>query len=441
MNNTYNNKNYNSGYDRPSYSTTKKKTVSSASKSTKTSSTRMARAKKRRNAMIRLIAVVLLVIIGITIGIIALVSNRTPDCYQLTQSSITMYYSSRAVILKDEAGYSYPSGSTVVSRVADGTYVQAGDEIAVVRTEGFNDDWYAQLEIARRNTIDYLMRSINDTEGTLASAIDVLDLRIEELTAQMIREAAYNPSSYKEYSGKITKLNAEKKTLALDLLGSDPQISDYLNKETIIEEKIESCTQHIIALRSGIISYNSDGYANLYNYDDMESFTHGNLDKILANESTLSISRTRMASDYYISDMSRCYLSIYGTGNDFQYLNVNDEAIIRINQIPQTATIKKVEQTEGGAFLVFEPMGDFTNLYRDRVLDITIQKTWNGLVLPKEHIVKKKDQVGVYVYDEEEKKKTFVPISVAAENDTVVILDTSSIDNVFTKGVLIVKQK
>ena len=37
-------------------------------------------------------------------------------------------------------------------------------------------------------------------------------------------------------------------------------------------------------------------------------------------------------------------------------------------------------------------------------------------------------------------KKTFAPIEVLAENDNVVILDTSSVDNVFTQGTLIVKQ-
>ena len=71
-------------------------------------------------------------------------------------------------------------------------------------------------------------------------------------------------------------------------------------------------------------------------------------------------------------------------------------------------------------------------------MTVTVQKTWTGLVIPKEHIVRKQDRNGVYVY--EDGKKRFEPIDILSENDEVVVLNTDSVNNVFKRGMLIVKQ-
>ena len=384
--------------------------------------------------------VALLLIIAVVVVIVVGVSSKEPDCYELNRSSITIFEDAKALLIKNERGYSYPDDVTIVSRVQDGTFVNAGDEIAVIRTSNFNDDWYAQLEIARRNTVNYMLERLGDDNEILKNALLVIDEQIKSISDEMVTTLAYAPERYNEYSEKLHSLYIEKRDMVLEVFGTDENIADYLNKEQIIQDKINSCTQSIYALKTGIISYNTDGYANLYNYSNIDSVTKTAFDNIFEDNCSVSIKNSRTSCDYYISDMTKCYIVLEGTGNALKYLQVNDEAIIRLNSdaLQYIATVYKSEHNGTSSFIAVEPTGSFPELYRTRTLEVTVQKTWSGLVVPKEHIVKNKDQTGVYIYADG--KKTFAPIEVLAENDNVVILDTSSVDNVFTQGTLIVKQ-
>lgn len=382
-----------------------------------------------------------LAVIVIAIIVIASISPKEPDCYELNSSSITIYEAADAVLIKNERGYSYPEGATIISRVADGTYVDTGDLIAVVRTSGFNEDWYAQLEIARRNTVNYMLERLSDQNDTLQNALAVIDAQIESVSEEMISVVSYEPSSYAEYSASLRTLYIEKRDMILEVFGTDNTITDYLNKEQIIQDKIDSCIQNIYALKTGMISYNSDGYANLYNYDAIDSVTQTVLNNILEDNCSVSVKNSRTACDYFISDMTKSYIVMEGAGNTLKYVQVNDETIIRLESdgLQYIATVRKAEHNSGSSFIVVEPTGSLPELYRTRTLAVTVQKTWSGLVVPKEHIVKKQDKTGVYVYADG--KKTFMPIEILVENDNVVILDTSTVDNSFVKGMLIVKQK
>lgn len=403
-------------------------------------------AKRRRGIRIGGFVIRPRLIIGIAVIIAAIiviisVSPSEPECYELSASSITIYEDADAVLIKSEKGYSYPEGATIISRVADGTYVNTGDLIAVVRTASFNDDWYAQLEIARRNTINYMLERLSDQNDTLQNALAVIDAQIQNVSDEMINAVSVDPSCYAEYSAQLRTLYLDKRDTVLEVFGTDNTITDYLNKEQIIQDKIDSCIQSIYALRTGMISYNSDGYANLYNYEGIESVTQTVFNNILEDNCSVSVKNSRSACDYYISDMTKCYIVMEGTGNTLKYVQVNDEVIIRIDEIglQYIATVRKAEHDSGSSFIILEPTGSLPQLYRERTLDVTVQKTWWGLVVPKEHIVKKQDKTGVYVY--EDGKKTFMPINILVENDNVVILDTSSVDNAFVQGMLIVKQK
>ena len=102
------------------------------------------------------------------------------------------------------------------------------------------------------------------------------------------------------------------------------------------------------------------------------------------------------------------------------------------------ATIKDITDSSGHKYVIAHASGDFEDYYRDRCVSVTVQKTWASLVVPKEHVVKKGNDVGVYIY--ENGKKIFTKIDVFAENETVVVLNTQSPNNVFKKGTMIVMQ-
>ena len=383
--------------------------------------------------------IALLLAVVIIVGVIIGVSSREPECYELDYGSITMFETVDAVLIKNETGYSYPEGVTVVSRVPDGTYVEAGDEIAVVRTSTFNTDWYHLLSLAREQTINYMLDRISP-ENPVLEKVKSIDTMIETLSKEMLTTIIKHPEQYSEYSKQLTQLYEIKRTELLREFTGDRNLDDLVAKEERRKAQIEENTIVITALRSGVLSYNNDGYANVYNFENLDSVKETVYENILNDENSSAIKNSRGICDYYISDMSSVFIAMSGDGDTFRYLQDNDEAIIRINNqnLQHMATIKDITDSSGHKYVIAHASGDFEDYYRDRCVSVTVQKTWASLVVPKEHVVKKGNDVGVYIY--ENGKKIFTKIDVFAENETVVVLNTQSPNNVFKKGTMIVMQ-
>lgn len=384
--------------------------------------------------------IALLLAIVIIVGVIIGVVTREPECYEIDYGSITMFETVDAVIIKNETGYSYPEGVTVVSRVPDGTYVEAGDEIAVVRTSTFNTDWYHLLSLAREKTIDYMMNRISP-DSPVHETVKTIDVMIETLSKEMLSSITKHPELYSEYSKQLSQLYDLKRTeLLKEFQKGDGNLNDLIAKEEYRKAQIEDNTIVITALRSGVVSYNSDGYANVYNFESLGSVTETVYNNILNDENSSAIKNSRGVCDYYISEMSSVFFAMSGDGETFRYLQDNDEAIIRINNqsVQYMATIKDITDSSGHKYVIANASGDFDDYYRDRCASVTLQKTWASLVVPKEHVVKKGNDFGVYIY--EDGKKKFARIDILAENETVVVLNTQSPNNVFKKGTQIVMQ-
>lgn len=383
--------------------------------------------------------VALLLALVIVIGVIIGVSNREPECYEIDYGSITMFETVDAVLIKNETGYSYPDGVTVVSRVPDGTFVEAGDEIAVVRTSTFNTDWYHLLSLAREQTIAYMYENLSP-DSAVFETVKSIDAMIDLLSKEMLNTITKNPELYAEYSKQLSNLYDLKRTELLKEFRGDRNVDDLIAKEEYRKTQIENNTIVITALRTGIVSYNNDGYANVYNFENVASVTEPVYNNILNDVNSSAIKNSRGICDYYISDMSSVFIVMSGDGQTFKYLQDNDDAIIRLNNqnTQHMATIKGITVLTGYNYIIAQANGDFDEFYRDRCLPVTVQKTWASLVVPKEHLVKKGNETGVYIY--EDGKKKFAKIDVFAENDTVVVLNIQSPNNVFKKGTLIVMQ-
>lgn len=406
--------------------------------------------RKRRNMglkvggfIIRPRFIALLLALTVIIGTVIGISTRPPDLYDIDYGSITMYETVDAVLIKSETGYTYPDGVTVVSRLPDGTQVETGDIIAVVRTSGFNNDWYNLLNLARQETIDYMTKRLDperEDHLEILKAVSVIDNTIAVLSEEMLSVIVTSPELYSKYSEQLKELYTQKRDTLFKAFNGDGNLDELISKEELRQAQIDENTMEITAIRSGILSYNTDGYANIYNYDSIDSVTETVYDNILEDSYSSAIKNTRALCDYYISDMSTCYIAMKGNGDIFKYLQNNDDAIIRMNDgsMQYVATVKDVKESTGCNYVIAEPAGDFGDFYRERVVSVTIQKTWSGLIVPREHVVKKREKEGVYIY--EDKKKVFMPIDILAQNESIIVLNTDSVNNVFKKGMFIVKQ-
>lgn len=407
--------------------------------------------KKKRRSMglkvggfiIRPRFIALLLALTVVVGTVIGISTRPPDLYDIDYGSITMYETVDAVLIKDETGYTYPEGVTVVSRLPDGSHVETGDIIAVVRTLGFNNDWYNLLNLARQETIDYMTKRLDperEDHAEILEAAAAIDNTIAALSEEMLGVIITSPERYSVYSEQLKELYRQKRDTLFRAFNGDGNLDELITREELRQAQIDENTMEITAIRSGILSYNTDGYANIYNYESIDAVTETVYDNILEDSYSTAIKNTRGLCDYYISDMNTCYIAMKGSGDIFKYLQNNDDAIIRMNDgnMQYVATIKDVKESTGCNYIIAEPAGDFGDFYRERVVSVTVQKTWSGLIVPREHVVKKREKEGVYIY--EDKKKIFTPIEVLAQNESIIVLNTDSINNVFKKGMFIVKK-
>lgn len=436
-------------YTRPTHSKKRSGTQTNAVTQRKNTASARARKKKRKRGLriggytVRARFIALLFTLIIIIGVIIGINTQPPELYDIDYGSITMYETVDAVLIKSETGYTYPEGITVVSRLPDGTYVEAGDVIAVVRSGTFNNDWYHLLNLARQETFDYMTKRLDperEDHAKILEAVSVVDNTIATLSEEMLGVIVTSPELYSQYSRQLKELYRQKRDTLFKAFNGDGNLDELISKEELHQSKIDENTLEITAVRSGILSYNTDGYANMYNYDSIDSVTETVFDNIVEDSYTSAIKKSRGLCDYYISDMDNCYVVMKGYGDIFKYLKDNDEAIVRINNsnTQHVTDIKNVKELTGCNYVVAEITGDLSGLYRDRVVSVTVQKTWSGLVVPREHVVKKREKEGVYVYDD--KKKTFVSIEISAQNESVIVLNTESVNNIFKKGTTIVKQ-
>ena len=368
--------------------------------------------------------------------LIIILTSGAPDLYTLQTGSITIHSEAQAVLIKDEAGYSYAEDSTLVNHVADGTAVEKGDTVAtLLSSELTSSDYFTQLDIARRNTIEYMRYSLND-EVTL-NAVSVIDSQITRISQEMVRALSVDVSQYASYSQELMSLYNQRRDILLEAYGTDQNIQDYLSREDLYLNRITSNTLNITAIKDGIVSFNTDGYANVYNAANIDTLTSAQVTNILEGRSSSSVTSQRKASQYYISNMNSLYLAFNGDASH-QYLREEDTVLIRFsaNGEQYSATVYKAEHTEEGSFIILYLEAPLNELYRTRTSTIYMEKRWNGPIISKDLVVTKRGVQGVNLYID--KKKVFTEIEILAENDTHLILDTANVNSAMQNGVQIV---
>ncbi len=305
--------------------------------------------------------------------------------------------------------------NTVEYTVQSGEKVRRGEELAVEYTDA--STFEASKEMIEKKETLALLESVSQNLESLSDGSKLDQL----ITMQMM---SINETVGKGNLGAVAELSAYLRELMLkrNLTTEDKPLVDAKIAET--EEEIRALgnqtgekMNNIYAEQAGYFSEVTDGYEELLTVDKIDTMTAGDLLALSKPAQAEDTSMGKIIGDfcwYFATVVSPEDAGKYETGRTYR---------LRFGQIAEDipATLYRAAEDENGVLLVFRGMVFNEDLIsmRNQSVEI-IQKTYEGLKVPKDAVRMEEDVAGVYILTGSISK--FKEIEVLYEDDTYYII-------------------
>ena len=364
---------------------------------------------------------VILVLFVVFISLLISLFTGKDQYYSMAASSITLTQETTALIIKDEQAHIIGEGDRVVYSVEEGGYVNIDDIEMTYEDIEFNPDWYSQYAIACKNTVEYLKSVI--TNDVVLSAVNVIETQMDIINKSIVYDISIgNIAGVQKGLEDLNVLIETRRDDLVNAAGLAPQLNEYLLKEQQIKDKMKSATHDVLCDFPGIVTYNTDGWGHVITYSSIDYLTSGMYKSIMSDSNAYDTQRAKSA--YFVTNPNKFHLAFSG-GDMFTYLKEGDEILLRFAAYGEEYSAKVIKCEIDGIdnFVVVELLANVPELVKLRTSTIYIRKTWQGMVIPQDCIVQKKDQKGVYLLVDN--KKVFTPIYVLTQDENIIIPDTS----------------
>lgn len=341
--------------------------------------------------------------------------------------------SAQAYFIKKETIIKSKNSGKLQKLVSEGKRLAAGQEVAIVRSSNNNSHLMQELEIVE-NSIEALVKTQNETKLILEEKTKAEDLKMD-----LISKIQYNISQ-----GKFQEIYLLKEQLAIyhekieDMSFSNTLAGQSLekleNKRDELISVLENSNVKYYSPHGGIISYNIDGYEEIFIPKDFENYTYDNLIYKKTDKKQDNIDVSLDSPIYKIIDNFEWYLAIkiedikelnaYEVGNMITIILGKDKHELK-------GRVVAINESKDKGVLVARFNTMLHEFYDIRVDDIKIIKSKReGYKIPSRAIVEKDTTKGVYVKDKSGIVK-FIPIKIIGEDSSYTYVDIG--DNGYIK--------
>lgn len=315
----------------------------------------------------------------------------------------------------------------------EGERLPAGKEIAIVRSNNDNSYLIQELELIE-NSIEALKKTQSETKIILDEKEKIEDLKIDLIDD--IQNNISQENFQNIYLLKEQLLLYYEKTEGMSF-------SNTLAGQSL--EKLEGRRDEIVSIlendnvkyyspHAGILSYNIDGYEEVFLPQDFENYTYENLviKKTNQNQGNLDVSLDMPICK--IIDNFEWYLAMKIQDiNEIKGFEIGNSIIIILgkDKFEVKGRIVSINESEGKAVIVAKFNTMLHEFYDSRTSEVKIIRSKKeGYKIPTKAIVEKDSIVGVYVKDKSGIVK-FIPVNIIGEDSSYTYVDIG--DNGYIK--------
>lgn len=374
------------------------------------------RTRKRKIRNIIIIGVFLLLLARSAYGIIA----KNPKTELPKEEEYFVSLKTQSVIIKDEKVYEIDGSLEPNPAVEEGKKVSSGFELGKANIVKDISSLNEELEELNKS-IDLL------SEKNAESELFVADMESLESSQENLINEIQTKINTKDYSA----IN----DLKYQIIFNDDKLKDVSMDDTLLSQSLESLKSRrdevvneinsnsisYYTQEAGVISFEIDGYENVYVPKEFENYTYDKLETHQTNSKEKAVEKEdKSINSYKIIDNFNWYLAIkVDNMKDMESYELGDliNLIVADNNRELSGRIIAINETNEKAVYIVEFNSYLYDYYDLRFPSVEILlKRQNAYLIPTKSIIDSNGQKGVYI-KEFNGIVRFRPIEIFGEKD------------------------
>lgn len=320
---------------------------------------------------------ILIIFIYILFGFIIDLIGRYTDTLVIENEKLELKVTTKGLIIRDEYLVKSNQSGTISTIAKNGEKIKKGDTVGLI----YNN-----------------IKNLNENKSTISK----LNKEIEKL--------------------KIDKENSES-NLSKELI--DVKIKTKIEQRKKLTDENNKNLNSINSPTSGIVSYNYDGYEDIFTIENIENISDKDIENIGNNYKNINVQDEYIKESDIIAriiESNYSYIAISIEEDIFEE-NQNVEMVLDKNNIQ--GCVEKIYKNDGSNIIIFKISNQNVEIYDTRAAEFDIiYKQIEGLKIPKQAVEKLNDKKGVYVLNQETKKVEFIELkSILYEDDDFIFID------------------
>ena len=383
--------------------------------------------KKRKTVSRRLTVkprffVQLAVLILLITGIVLFLTLREKSAV-VTTASLTQTVQTDAVILRDETVVAAEQTGQIEALVSEGDEVKKNEDVVLVYSAQASASSAGELYELRDRIVAYQKSAI--LGDILDSDLAALDAQIEEktrLVAQSVRSG--DAAAVKTQEAELSALLSDRADYLRRNYRVDETLSGLLAQEEALQKQLEDSTTQIKAPFAGRVSFSVDGCEHLLNAGVLEQLTAAELKSAVAHASMQRVTQATQYTSLFRIVKTEGWYCVFPTDSSLEIVPGQRYTIALSGQRYEAAALSNETYAQNGLTVLYV-QGDPSALLNARSVKLTIEKSFEGMCVPKRALTKRQGQTGVYVLSGG--AKTFVAVTPLAREGANVVVQSDGL--------------
>lgn len=357
----------------------------------------------------------------VVLSVIILLSIKNADTqYMVQNGTIENTELASAFVIKDEVVINKDMSKVLLPIVAEGHRVAKGSIIATYKGAEY-ENYLSKLEEMDKEILELM----KDLPTVYSSEIENIEKQIHSVIKKANNESSY--IKMQEYKIEVNSLINKRAELLGNLSPDGAAIKEKILERNLYVAKAKKSNDNIIANKSGLVSYETDGLEEILTNKKIDTFSVNDIEEkcknININNNKIKIINNYEA--YFVAEVSK---------NNYQYMKEKKNYIVRLmgdNTYEFNATLYKISKTNNGYQTIFKITNGIEHLISNREIEIEI--VWwdkTGLFITNNSLFTNKENNITYVKVMKYGNYIDVPVKIVKQNEEYSIIDNYSSEEV-----------